>query len=205
MNEEIQAHASEAIGEAEGSPGEPRPAHGFEARFPEEAFPCPHCGQMLGPAVRVCVACRQAIDPSQIRVLTVVHAATAAQAATVPRARFSWGIFVAALLAWLALVVSVMWVAGLEKAQYIIAAAQAILAAWVFSDARQKRFPRPFRWGAGTLLFPIVFLPWYFARRLQREASCPMVESGIRPFLLILLCCFAIALLIASRLTNLPK
>src|SRR5438034_7671280 len=37
------------------------------AAFPDEAFPCPACGQMLGPLCRVCVACKQPIDPAQIK------------------------------------------------------------------------------------------------------------------------------------------
>src|SRR2546423_9455397 len=38
-----------------------------EAAFPDEAFPCPACGQMLAPSCRVCVACKQPIDPAQIK------------------------------------------------------------------------------------------------------------------------------------------
>src|SRR3989442_10582200 len=34
---------------------------------PEEPFPCPACGQMLAPSVRVCVACKHPIDPREIR------------------------------------------------------------------------------------------------------------------------------------------
>src|SRR5437588_5305951 len=37
------------------------------AAFPDEAFPCPACGQMLAPSCRVCVACKQPIDPAQIK------------------------------------------------------------------------------------------------------------------------------------------
>ncbi len=209
MSEDIQARASEATREGGEPAAETQVVQQSAARFPEEAFPCPHCGQMLGPGVRVCAACRQPIDASQIRIAVAAPAVAPSQAAAVPRARFSWGIFLAALLAGLVLVMCVIQIAGFEKGQYVIVAAQLILATWVFSDARQKGFPRPFRWGAGTLLFWIVFLPWYLGRRRQPEARCPMVESGIGPFLLILGCCFAVALLmlsaIATHLPNLPK
>jgi hypothetical protein len=130
----------------------------------------------------------------------------------VPRARFSWGIFLAALLGWLALAMSMIRILGFEKAQYAMAAVLVLSAAWVFLDARQKGFPRPLQWGAGALLFWIVFFPWYLARRRHPEASCPIVEAGTGPFLraLFLILAFALGVMlllsaIASRLPNLPK
>src|SRR5215469_2667378 len=187
MNEDIQARASQATREAGESPVEPQPHNGSEAHFPEEAFPCPHCGQMLGPAVRVCVACRQAIDPNQIRVAAEAHVAVPARAAAVASVRFSWSIFLISLFAWLALSTSAIQLVGLAKAQYFMVAVLVLSAGWVFWDARQKSIPRPFHWGAGALLFWIVFFPWYLARRRQPEASCPIVEAGTRPFIRILL------------------
>ena len=211
MKEDIQARASEATtGAAE--PAETQALPSSAAGFPEEAFPCPHCGQMLGPSVRVCVACRQPIDPSQIRVAAAAPAPAPPRAAAAPRARFSWGIFVAALFAWLALATSMIRMVGFEKAQYAMAVVLVLSAAWVFLDARQKGFPRPFQWGAGALLFWIVFFPWYLARRRQPEASCPIVEAGTGPFLRVLLLILAFGLgfmlllsAIATRLPNLPK
>jgi hypothetical protein len=209
MSEDIQAHASQAAAEVEAPSPEPQPPPGSGASFPEEVFPCPHCGQMLGPAVRVCVACRKPIDPSQIRLPAVVHAATAARVAAVPRARFSWSIFLVALLAWLALATSAIRVVGLAKAQYVMVAVLVLSAAWVFWDARQKGIPRPVQWAAGALLFWIVFFPWYLARRRQPEASCPIVEAGARPFLrallLILMCGIGFMLLISAIASRLPK
>ncbi|HXJ96544.1 MAG TPA: hypothetical protein VMT20_27210 [Terriglobia bacterium] len=212
MKEDIQAQASEATAAAAESGKEKLALQKSAAGFPEEAFACPHCGQMLGPAVRVCAACRQAIDPSQIRVAAAAPAAAPARPVAVPRARFSWGIFLAALLAWLALATSMIRIVGFEKAQYMMAGILVLSAAWVFLDARQKGFPRPFQWGAGALLFWIVFFPWYLARRRQPEASCPIVEAGTGPFLRVLLLILAFALgvmlllsAIATRLPNLPK
>ena len=212
MSEDIQARARQMTSGSQESSPEKHPAHEVEARFPEEAFPCPHCGQMLGPGVRVCVACRQAIDPTQIRMPAAAPIAVPARAAAVPRVRFSWSIFLVALLAWLALATSAIRVVGLEKAQYLMVALLVLSAAWVFWDARQKGIPRPFQWGAGALLFWIVFFPWYLARRRQPEATCPIVEAGTRPFLraLLLILVFSLGLMllfgaIASRLPNLPK
>ena len=37
------------------------------ADFPSEPFPCPACGQMLGPSCRVCVACKQPLNPAEIK------------------------------------------------------------------------------------------------------------------------------------------
>jgi hypothetical protein len=213
MSEDIQTRASQATREAEGSSApELQGRNGSEVSFPDEAFPCPHCGQMLGPGVRVCVACRQAIDPSQIRIAATAPAAAPARTAAPARARFSWSIFFVALLAWLALATSAIRIAGLATAQYVMVAVLVLSAAWVFWDARQKGIPRPFQWSAGALLFWIVFFPWYLARRRQPEASCPIVEAGTGPFLrallLILLFGFAFMLLmsvIVGHLPNLPK
>ena len=212
MNEDIQAQVSEAAAGTAESGAETQAVQKSAPAFPEEAFPCPHCGQMLGPSVRVCVACRQPIDPSQIRVAAAAPAAVPPRAVAAPRARFSWGIFLAALFAWLALETSMIRIVGLEKAQYAMAGVLVLSAAWVFLDARQKGFPRPFQWGAGALLFWIVFFPWYLARRRQPEASCPIVEAGTAPFLRVLLLILAFACgvmlllsAIAGRLPNLPK
>jgi hypothetical protein len=209
MNEDIQARASQATRETEGSSPEAQPVNGTEASFPEEAFPCPHCGQMLGPGVRVCAACRQAIDPSQIRVAAAAPTPVPARVATAPRVRFSWGIFLVALFAWLALETCAIRIVGLGRAQYVMGAALVLSAAWVFWDARQKGIPRPFQWCAGALLLWIVFFPWYLARRRQPEASCPTVEAGAGPFLrvllLILVFGLAFTLLIGAIASRLPK
>lgn len=209
MNEDIQAQEGQAARDVQGLSAEPEVPHETQASFPEEAFPCPHCGQMLGPGVRVCVACRQPIDPSQIRIAAAAPPAAPVRAATPPKARFSWGIFLAALLAWLALFTSAIQIFGLGRAQFVMAAVLVISAGWVFWDARQKGIPRPIQWGAGALLFWIVFFPWYLARRRQPEASCPTVEAGTGPFLrvllLILVFGFAFMLLFGAIASKLPK
>src|SRR5438093_12147697 len=78
-----------------------------EAAFPDEAFPCPACGQMLGPLCRVCVACKKPIDPAQIKAASARARQLQpfeAQPATGPAAgnlRFPWLLFSALLLLWL--------------------------------------------------------------------------------------------------------
>jgi hypothetical protein len=209
MNEDIQTQAREATREGAESGPEARAVEVRLAEFPQEAFACPHCGQMLGPNVRVCVACRKPIDPSQIRVAAVSPTTATPQTVAAPRARFSWGIFLVALFAWVAVATSVIRVVGFQKAQYVMAAMLVLSAAWVFLDARQKGFQRPFQWGAGALLFWLVFFPWYLARRRQPEASCPIVEAGSGPFLRVLVLILAfglgIMLLLSAIAGRLPK
>ena len=163
--------------------------NGGDAKFPTEPFPCPHCGQMLGSSVRVCVACRQAIDPSQIAAAAVAPPPKPAPAPrrAPPTARFSWSIFLIVFL--VGGVVGNIAVAGLGlvKAGFAMVALQVLSSAWVSMDARQKRIPRPLRWSLGSLLLWIVFFPWYLARRRQPEAVCPLVESRIQPFVVTLI------------------
>lgn len=87
---------------------EPTPPEQNPAGFPDEAFPCPYCGQMLAPSCRVCVACKRPIDPAHIVPLAppepIPHPEPplqpAVQQPSAPRARFSWSIFIWVLLAW---------------------------------------------------------------------------------------------------------
>ena len=61
-----------------------------DEQFPAEPFPCPACGQLLAPSCRVCVACKHAIDPAEIRkprVLPVVGEPARRQPEPV---RFPW-------------------------------------------------------------------------------------------------------------------
>jgi len=155
--------------------------HPYDEQFPAEPFPCPACGQLLAPSCRVCVACKHAIDPAEIgkpRVLPVVGEPARREPEPV---RFSWRIF---------LIVFAIWVVGASlvqrymdplKGQLALGGVQILCSFWVLYDALEKRLPRPYRWGMGTLLlWPIIF-PWYLARRKQPRQPCPFVETQVSP------------------------
>lgn len=163
--------------------------NGVEAKLPTEPFPCPHCGQMLGPGVRVCAACRQPIDPSQV---AAAAASPPPKPIPAPRrppptVRFSWGIFLIVFLVGGVVGNLAVSALGLVKGGFAVIALQVLTSAWVSIDARQKAVPRPLRWSLGSLLLWIVFFPWYLARRRRLEAVCPLVESRIQPFVVMLI------------------
>ena len=188
--------------------------------LPLEAFPCPHCGQMLGPEVRVCAACHRAIDPAQIRV-AVDHPPEVARTFTekAPVARrtpFPWAVCLGGFLGLILLM-------GLAEARfgpaaithYVEASVRYVelvpfaTALWVLFDASRKRVPRPVQWGLATmLLWPIAF-PWYLARRRRPDTVCPFVESGagsvVRIVLIWLLINIAAVIFFGSALNSLPK
>jgi hypothetical protein len=164
--------------ELENEATESRPS---DEQFPTEPFPCPACGQLLAPSCRVCVACKHAIDPGQIRkprVLPVIGEPARGEPEPV---RFSWRIF---------LIVFAIWVVGASlvqrymeplKGQLVLGSVQILCSFWVLFDALQKRLPSPHRWGMGTLLlWPIIF-PWYLARRMRPRQPCPFVEARVSP------------------------
>jgi hypothetical protein len=171
--------------------------------FPSEPFACPHCGQMLGPKVRVCVACRQPIDSAAIKVRAAAPeqsfrpAGSQDAAPPRPKARFSWGIFIAVMLAVLALLTVTETKLGAQKTLYVYWGVQLLSTAWVFFDARQKGIPRPMRWAIATLLIWLPFFSWYLARRRQPNADCTPMEGDSRPFLRVLLLVTAVTLLAA--------
>ncbi len=154
-----------------------------ESAFPTEPFLCPACGQMLGPTVRVCVACKQPIDPAQIKKPT----ATAAPLQTQPsppvmaRVGFPWPLFFGLLLVRVlaALAAERRW--GLFKAELVLGGVEVLSAAWVYFDARTRQVPKPLRWGLGSLFLWILVFPWYIARRRMPQASCPFVEAEAGP------------------------
>ena len=182
--------------ELESEATENRPS---DEQFPAEPFSCPACGQLLAPSCRVCVACKHAIDPAEIRkprVLPVVGEPARRQPEPV---RFPWRIF---------LIVFAMWVVGASlvqrymdplKGQLVLWGVQVLCSFWVLYDALEKRLPKPHRWGMGTLLlWPLIF-PWYLARRKAPRQPCPFVEARVNPItgavLLILLVVFFCLLL----------
>jgi hypothetical protein len=173
-------------------------------RFPEEAFECPHCGQLLAPTCRVCVSCKLPIDPARVQrqQAAKLEAAEAPVAPPEPPpVRFSWRMFFAVLaVTWLASAL-VVALAGLMVGQLLMSGVQLGTALWVFFDARQKLIRKPLRWAVGSLILWIIIFPWYLVRRRELDASCPFVEAESGPFtkamLLVIFIFFMIALIVA--------
>jgi hypothetical protein len=163
-----------------------------DSAFPSEPFPCPACGQMLASACRVCVACKQPIDPAKIRAARVdepLSSGVEAQAGSpvVATVRFPWPLFFAIFFARIlaAGLIDQRW--GFLRAELVLGGLEVACAVWVFYDAGRHSVPRPFRWAWGTLLlWPLVF-PWYLARRRTPRALCPFVEGSALPIVLVML------------------
>ncbi len=171
--------------------------------FPDEAFECPYCGQLLAPTCRVCVSCKLPIDPARIQ-RSVPVAPESLPVLTKPEpapVRFSWPIFFAVLGASWVIAVVVMRFFGLEKAQFIMSGVQIVAAIWVFFDARQKTIRKPMRWALGSLLLWLIFFPWYLARRLRPEAPSPFVESESGPFTRVMILAIFILFLVGVIVT----
>lgn len=150
----------------------------------DEPFPCPACGQMLAASVRVCVACKQPVDPSAIRVPAPAEGVPRLQP-TLPiplePVRFSWGTFLVFFgMTWLAAIVCVRFL-GAEKSQFVFLSVQVVSSTWVFFDARQRPVAKPFRWALGSLLLWIVVFPWYLSRRRTPQRPCPFIEGEAGP------------------------
>jgi hypothetical protein len=212
MKDETRAHTSEAADQTAGSSPPARDSStAAERPVPTEPFPCPHCGQMLAPTVRVCVACREPVDSLPIAVAAPPDAPPlgADSFHRAPQVRFSWSIFLGVLAAWL--LVASVFVAklGPEKAQLAVMAVVVLSSAWVAFDAHEKAIPRPMSWALGSLLFWIVFFPWYLSRRRQPQAACPLMEAESRPWLrtllLVLLIAVLVSLLLVAVRGPLPK
>jgi hypothetical protein len=197
-------------------PSEPSPVGDSE-----EPFACPHCGQMLAPTCRVCVACRQPIDPSQIRrepptqPLHIQAASPApsrqpveAQAAPSPAlapVRYPWRMFFLVLaIAWVGTVVA-LEVLGIEQGRILVTGVQVLSSVWVYFDARQKGLPKPLYWGLGTLFLWIIMFPWYLVRRQRPQAPCPFVEREASPLARLLLAVLALFFLLAVVLSLMSK
>lgn len=164
-----------------GEPGAtPRPS---SAEIPDEPFPCPHCGQMLAPTVRICVSCKQPIDPAQIRRPEPFVATRRLQPSlpTPARARFSWRIFLGVLIAWFLVATAAQALVGPVKGQLVMGGAVMVSSVWVFFDAQARGVPRPLRWGLGSLLLWVLVFPWYLARRRTPQAPCPFIEGEASP------------------------
>jgi hypothetical protein len=157
------------------------------ACFPSEPFPCPACGQMLGPSCRVCVACKRPINPAEINRPEPPAAQTfqTRTAALQPSSsRFSWPIFFIVLLFWLLLGEAAERFLGPVRSQLLMYGVVILTSAWVFYDAHNKLVPKPLRWGLGSLLLWPVIFPWYFARRRDPGGPCRFEEVSSRTLLL---------------------
>jgi hypothetical protein len=177
--------------------------------FPDEPFVCPHCGQMLAPECRVCVACRQTIDPAEIKPQTIEAAPrTRRTRSPADRVYFPWSLFIALLIARLLIVATAARAWGITKAEVLVGALEILTSAWVFYDAPRRHIAKPFRWGIGSLLLWAVFFPWYIVRRRAPETPCPFMEaeSG-QPARTLLFVLFLLLFLGAILLTmqKLPK
>lgn len=160
-----------------------------DASFPAEPFACPHCGQMLGPKCRVCVSCKQPIDPRKIARPVVTLPAPEPSFLRVPTeyARFSWAIFFAVLAIWCAMALVAQHFLGYEKGQFVLGGVVIGSAAWVLYDAHKKGIPKGLRWSVGSLLIWILIFPWYLSRRETPERPCPFIEGETGRFARIIL------------------
>ena len=180
----------------------PAPDFPQEAPLVDEPFACPHCGQMLAASVRVCPSCKKEIDPNAIAPpADAIPDSTQTAVTPPPReyARFSWSMFFATLGIWLVAALISQSLLGIEKSQFVLAGLVVISSAWVYSDARKKHIPTPFRWSLGSFLLWIIIFPWYLTRRRTPAAACPFIEGEAgrvaRTFLLILLFLFLLSFL----------
>ena len=154
------------------------------AEFPSEPFPCPTCGQLLGPSCRVCVACRRPIDPAEIARQPAVAVPGASTPGTAPRpesVRYPWRIFFAVLGIGLILGQIFLALLGDQKGLLVTQALPIPVGLWVFFDALRQRVPKPLRWALGSMLLLIVIFPWYLARRRKPRAQVRFVEAEAGP------------------------
>jgi hypothetical protein len=167
--------------------------------FPAEPFPCPACGQMLGPACRVCVACKQPINPVEIKRPEPVAGETfeRRRPAVQPSSwRFSVPIFLVVLLFWVLLAGAAEKLLTPAWSNSLLGGVVLLTSIWVYYDAHDKLVPKPMRWGLGSLLLWIVVFPWYLARRRDPVARCRFDEAEVSsPTRLLLMVLLFLALL----------
>jgi hypothetical protein len=152
----------------------------------DEPFACPACGQMLAPTCRVCVACKQPVDPTltqkpQASVRELKPELAQVLPPPVEPARFSWMIFLSVLAAWLFAAAVTQQLLGLEISQFVLGGVVILSSVWVFYDAQRKGVAKPLRWGIGVILLWILVFPWYLARRRTPQAPCPFIEGEAGP------------------------
>jgi hypothetical protein len=180
------------------------------ACFPSEPFPCPACGQMLGPSCRVCVACKRPIDPAEIKRLELPVGDTfepRTPAVQHSSSRFAWSIFLVVLLLWVLLAGAAERFLGPVRSQLLLGSVVILTSAWVYYDAHNKLVPKPLRWGLGSLLLWIVLFPWYLARRKDPAAPCRLEEVSsltLLPLVVVFLVGFVIIVLKQLGVVALP-
>lgn len=156
---------------------------------------------MLAPSCRLCVACKQPIDPSQIAIpkparLPISLPGVQPGPRSFEPVRFPWRIFLVVLAVWVPGAMIVQDLLSPLQSQLVLAGIQVFTSVWVFYDAQEKHLPRALRWGLGSLLlWPLVF-PWYLGRRSKPTSPCPFVEAPagpvVRAILFVLLIVFFI-------------
>ena len=171
--------------------------------FPSEPFPCPACGQLLGPECRVCVSCKKPINPTEIVARPALELPAVYAERTQTRretVRYPWRILLAVLGIGVALSLLSLLILGEKNGPIVIQSLPIVVGSWVFFDAFRRRIPRPLRWSMGTMLLLAVVFPWYLARRNKPESSVPFVEAEAgrvtRILLLALLFFFLISVIV---------
>ena len=159
------------------------------AEFPSEPFSCPACGQMLAPSCRVCVACKQTINPAEIKMpdTPVPRVEPGRPVVRTSPVRFSWPIFFYVLLSWFLLAGLADRFLGPVRGQLLLGGVVILSSAWVYYDAHNRLVPKPLRWGLGSLLLWVVVFPWYLARRRDPIEPCRFVEAEVSPLVRLLL------------------
>jgi hypothetical protein len=191
---------------AQGTPGGTSPSEPTDDATllvsSDQPFACPYCGQMLAASCRVCVACKQPVDSSQVRTSHAESKAPTPKSAlpALEPARFPWLLFLAVLCLRLAVAAVAVRQWGFLKTEIIFAGIELLSAVWVFQDAQRRRVPKPLRWGLGSLFLWLLFFPWYLVRRRVPEAPCPSVEAEIGPVARVLLFALMVLFLLSMVL-----
>jgi hypothetical protein len=165
-----------------------------------EPFACPHCGQMLAPTCRVCVACGEHIEPAEIlRIEGRFNGqpSSESQRPTGQRAQFSWPFFFAILAGAMVIISIAIRLLGVETAKLAFVGFTLMCAGWVFYDARSKGIPQAWRWTIMTVFFWIVFFPWYLSRRRTPSVPCLVMEKQTSVFFRALFWCVVILLFLS--------
>lgn len=170
------------------------------AKPPADPFPCPNCGQMLGPGCAVCAACRAPVDFTKVRTATEPAPAFApAPGSGAPEvanrqgpsplgkdapspSQFSLPIFIISVLVYLTVVGAAARVLPITDFRYFLAGLLVACTGWVIFDAHARRIPHPLRWGLGTLFIWVVVFPWYLSRRRTPAMPCPIMDAQSRYF-----------------------
>jgi hypothetical protein len=167
--------------------------------FPLEPFACPHCGQMLAATVRVCVACKEPVDPVLIKpVLVELPQPRARLVPSGARVHFPWTLFFALFAVRIVVLgsIAVLQHGDFSKAALLEEVIDLVTAGLVFRDASRKHIRKPIRWALGSLFLWIVFLPWYLARRRELQKACLLVEADSSPLMRGLMFLLFLALII---------